>query len=73
MRCFAVVHDSFGTHACDIEQLGAVIRETYVSLYNQDILLNFKQEQSGIELPTIPQYGTLDIREVLDSEFFFKL
>ena len=68
---FSVVHDSFGTHACDIEQLGLVLRETFCELYTGDILLNFKKEQRDIKLPELPQFGELDIKEVLDSEFFF--
>jgi len=66
-----VVHDSFGTHACDIEQLGIILRETFVDLYgNTNVLETFKQEQK-LELPDLPAFGTLDINEVLDSEFFF--
>ena len=68
---FSVVHDSFGTHACDIEQLGMVLRETFCELYTGDILLNFKKEQRDIKLPELPQFGELDIKEVMDSEFFF--
>ena len=68
---FSVVHDSFGTHACDIEQLGLVLRETFCELYTGDILLNFKKEQRDIKLPELPQFGELDIKEVMDSEFFF--
>jgi DNA-directed RNA polymerase, mitochondrial len=68
---FSVVHDSFGTHACDIEQLGMVLRETFCDLYTGDILLNFKKEQRDIKLPELPQFGELDIKEVMDSEFFF--
>jgi DNA-directed RNA polymerase, mitochondrial len=71
IESFAVVHDSFGTHACDIEQLGVVLRETFVDLYSNDLLEKFKREQGDIELPPIPEYGTLDIKEVLESEFFF--
>ena len=68
---FSVVHDSFGTHACDIEQLGIILRETFVDLYGDtNVLETFKQEQK-LELPDLPKFGTLDIKEVLDSEFFF--
>jgi DNA-directed RNA polymerase len=71
IESFAVVHDSFGTHACDIERLGEVLRETFSELYSEDLLLKFKNEQRDISLPDIPEYGQLDIKEVLDSEFFF--
>jgi len=68
---FSVVHDSFGTHACDIEQLGIILRETFVVLYGDtNVLETFKQEQK-LELPDLPAFGTLNVNEVLDSEFFF--
>ena len=71
IESFAVVHDSFGTHAADIEQLGVAIRDTFVTMYSEDLLEKFKMEQENIELPPIPEYGQLDVKEVLDSEFFF--
>lgn len=67
---FAVVHDSFGTHACDIERLGIVIRETFVDMYKEDVLKKFKDEQK-IVLTDIPEYGNLNIDEVINAEFFF--
>ena len=67
---FSVVHDSFGTHACDIEQLGMILRETFIEIYSEDVLGKFREEQN-CELPALPEYGELDITEVMDSEFFF--
>ena len=67
---FSVVHDSFGTHACDVEQLGMVLREKFVELYSEDVLENFRLEQK-ISLDKIDCYGTLSINEVRNAEFFF--
>jgi len=67
---FSVVHDSFGTHACDIEQLGVVLREKFIELYSEDVLENFRLEQK-ISLDKIDCYGTLSINEVRNAEFFF--
>jgi len=71
IESFSVVHDSFGTHACDIEQLGIVLRETFVNIYEKDILKKFMEEQGDLDLPDLPEYGKLNIEEVKDAEFFF--
>ncbi|CAJ1944872.1 unnamed protein product [Sphenostylis stenocarpa] len=39
--CFAGVHDSFWTHACDVEKMSYILREKFVELYNMSILENF--------------------------------
>jgi DNA-directed RNA polymerase len=74
---FAAVHDSYGTHASDMSTLSACIRHAFVSLYeNHDVLDNLyhdikSQLPEGTEVPPPPQKGTLDIKEVLNSDFFF--
>jgi len=72
---FAMIHDSFGCHAADVEMLGACLRETFVELYvDNDPLLRFKVEGEaliGKELPALPEKGDLDVTQVRDSEFFF--
>ena len=70
IQSFAVIHDSFGTHACDMEILSAVLRKTFIELYSEDVLLKFSEEQTEA-LPELPKYGTLNINEVKDAEFFF--
>lgn len=72
---FAMVHDSFGCHACDIPMLSACIREAFVSLYvDNDPMQNFlleAQELTTDPLPSVPSKGSLDVTAVRDSEFFF--
>jgi DNA-directed RNA polymerase len=72
---FMMVHDSFGVHACDIDLLNRVLREEFVRIYSQPVLQNFLDEQRAahpdINLPEIPPTGTLDIRQVLSSPYFF--
>lgn len=41
---FAAVHDSFWTHACDVDQMNVVIRRTFLQLHQQDILGDFLKE-----------------------------
>ena len=67
---FSVVHDSFGTHACDIEQLGMILREKFIEIYREDVLEKFRLEQK-INLTRPDGYGILCIEEVRNAEFFF--
>ena len=72
---FAMIHDSFGCHAADVEMLGACLRDTFVTLYqDNDPFLMFKEQCEsliGRELPTMPDKGDLDVTQVIHSEFFF--
>lgn len=70
----ALIHDDYGTHAADTDTLHRVIRETFVELYGQnDPLSVFKDEceASGADVPEMPPRGTLDLNDVLKSEYFF--
>ena len=75
IKHFAMIHDDFGTHACDAGTLQRIIAETFVELHeNYDILADFKrvhEERHDIELPPLPERGDLDIRDVLKSQYFF--
>ena len=72
---FAMIHDSFGCHASDIEMLGACTRETFLWMYHENNpLQSFKDECEatlGATLPDLPKKGNLDITQVIHSEFFF--
>jgi DNA-directed RNA polymerase len=72
---FAMVHDSFGCHAADIPTLAACLRQAFVNLYvDYDPLADFKaqtEHAANINLPPLPDKGTLDVTSVTDSEFFF--
>jgi DNA-directed RNA polymerase len=77
IQSFSVVHDSFGTHACDMELLSENLRITFIDIYKEDVLKKFAEEQSASPsickniFPKIPKYGKLNIKEVKDAEFFF--
>ena len=72
---FAMVHDSFATHAADTDVLASTIRSSFVTMYECfDVLNNFRDEvqaQCPEELPPVPECGNLDIRQVLLSDYFF--
>lgn len=75
---FAMIHDSYGCHACDSEVMFAAIREAFVEQYQQPVLENFRQEimeqvpKDKRELiAPLPTTGNLDIESVRDSQYFF--
>ena len=73
---FAMVHDSFGTHAADCPKFAEVLREEFVKLYTPDVLGSIMdqlhaQVPNAEEWPERPAYGNLDLEKVLESEFFF--
>lgn len=76
------VHDSYWTYASDLPILSRVLREQFVHLYeNYDPLTELKQQweevffldlrRHGVKLPDPPKRGTLDLRQVLQSRYFF--
>ncbi|ANS06226.1 RNA polymerase [Phage MedPE-SWcel-C56] len=72
---FAMIHDDFGTHACHIDDWQRIIREQFVKLHtDHDVLHDFKtalEATTGLELDDTPERGTLDLRKVLSSKYFF--
>lgn len=41
---FAAVHDSYWTHACDIDTMAVIIRDQFIELHSQPIMENLKKE-----------------------------
>ena len=69
-----MIHDSFGTHACDVDHLNLTLREEFVKLYEIDILASFREqviEQTGHDPGPPPSRGEFDLHRVLDSPYFF--
>lgn len=64
------IHDSFGTHAANVDILHRVTRETFSNMYlNSNLLGEFLWDVEV--LGEAPMRGTLNIQCVMDSEFFF--
>lgn len=63
------IHDSFGTHPCDVDALHVHLRTAFVQMYEQNVLADFMWDVNAIG--EAPMRGTLDLSQVLDSEFFF--
>ncbi|KAK7055086.1 DNA-directed RNA polymerase [Favolaschia claudopus] len=54
---FASVHDSYWTHACSIDHMSEIIRDTFIALHSSDVLqklhAEFKQRYEGFKVPLI--------------------
>lgn len=79
INSFALIHDSFGTHAADTHLFSACIRHAFVDLYSDlDVLEDFRQQivrqvgedQEGL-IPPVPSKGSLDLELVKESDFAF--
>lgn len=75
---FAMVHDSYGTHACDVQEMAITLREKFVEMYEVDQLSVFlgeiKQqlpESLVAELPKPLPRGEFDLELVKEANYFF--
>uniref|UniRef100_A0A6N2L2X9 DNA-directed RNA polymerase n=1 Tax=Salix viminalis TaxID=40686 RepID=A0A6N2L2X9_SALVM len=72
---FAGVHDSYWTHACDVDEMNRILREKFVELYETHILENllesFEKSFPTLSFPPLPVRGDFELREVLESPYFF--
>jgi len=76
---FCNVHDSFATHACDIDKLNESIREAFVQTFSQDLLGELKKDVSLLvedketikKFPEVPASGDLELDLLHQSKFFF--
>lgn len=77
---FAMIHDSYGTHAADSEKLASLLRATFIRMFGgeMNLLADFQKEllacvpiEEQVKIPALPNTGTLDINEVRKSLFFF--
>ena len=75
LRDFAMVHDSYAVHACDVDLMNKAIREQFIRLYDDFSLMTFAQQirkaNPHVEIPDLPQEGNLDLNEIVRSDYFF--
>ena len=79
IESFALIHDSFGTIPAHAGNLFKAVRETFVGTYeHHDVLADFREqfidqlhETQMEKMPPLPKRGTLDIREIIKSQFAF--
>lgn len=65
----AMIHDDYGTHAAKAATLYRIIREVFVAMYEQHDPLG--DLATAYELSSPPARGSLDLRLVLQSPYFF--
>jgi DNA-directed RNA polymerase len=72
---FAGVHDSYWTHAANVEKMNHILREKFVELYSAPILENllesFETSFPELTFPPLPDRGDFELNEVLNSPYFF--
>lgn len=74
INAFAMIHDDYGTHACDTEKLHVCIREAFIWMYTHDVLADFRtsvMDQTGFVLPLLPKTGQLNLEDVRQAKYFF--
>jgi DNA-directed RNA polymerase len=79
IHSFAMIHDSFGTTAGDVEQLYHVVRESFVEMYEEiPVIENFRDEilqqlsdDTKLEMQPLPERGDLDLKRVVESRYCF--
>lgn len=71
---FAMIHDSYGVHACSTQDLHVALREVALEIFGGNCLEDlhaFVATQTDAELPTMPTLGEYDINEIISAPYFF--
>ena len=78
IKDYCMIHDSFGTHASNMDTMVHHLKEAAIEIHKKDLLQDFRDsieqslpEEYRIKLLPMPEKGTLDIEDLRDSEFFF--
>lgn len=75
----AMIHDSYGCLAADVEVMNRELREAFILMYTEhDVLEEFRQqmlfqlpEELAVKIPPVPPKGTLDLNQIRESRYFF--
>lgn len=73
---FAMIHDDFGTHAGNTDKFRSIIQQTFVDMYKtytplDDLYTSCALAAPEGTIPSLPTSGSLDINQVLESDYFF--
>ena len=75
LQHFSMIHDSFGCHASDVDEMQRHIREQFVRMYNlfdpATMMAERMADKTGLEPVLPPAHGSLDINLVLQAPYFF--
>jgi DNA-directed RNA polymerase len=69
-RPFTVIHDCVLGRSCDMDDMGAAIRDNFVEIYSQPVLKEWAT-QLGVDFDESVMLNTLDINDVQESAYFF--
>lgn len=78
IQAFAMVHDSYGTHAGKCGDLAVLLRQAFIDQYQGNLFEEWLDEIKAQlpddlreQLPPAPEQGTLDLELINQSEYFF--
>jgi DNA-directed RNA polymerase len=78
IKSIAVIHDSFGTHACDTAKLSYILRDTLVTQYQPSVLDNLRDEVRQQLSPSVfkelalpPKQGALCLQGIRAAQYAF--
>lgn len=80
VEALAVIHDSFGTHAANTDQLATILRDTFIRQYEAHPLASFRTEvmtqlehdpKLQAKVPPLPTSGELDLQDVRNATYMF--
>ena len=67
---FGAVHDSFSTHASDVDELLEITKDVFVEMYDENNYFDSIQQRLEATA-TQPEVGSLCIQDVKKSDYFF--
>ena len=72
----AATHDEYEAQAADMDILHESVREATVEIFTPNLLEEFAEYltlflPTGVHLTAIPDYGILDINDVMNSKYYF--
>lgn len=70
------VHDQILCLSGDYMMTASCVRQATVDIFSRDLLQEFRQGvltmlPSSVSMPEVPEYGSLDIAKVRDSDYYF--
>jgi DNA-directed RNA polymerase len=68
---YAMIHDDYGTHAGNTEELFKAIRSAFYDMYTEHDPLKDWAEQQGIDTDKLPLKGNYDMSEIFNADYFF--
>ena len=74
IRSFSMIHDSYGTHAANIDLMRSLLREQAYGMYKGNYLKTWAasvEALTGVPVEPPPALGNWDVSEVLQAEYMF--